>query len=94
MRSVTIVLQKKHLIRDQLTKFESLLESGALFSKSLRKLYKLLTDNEKTRKKTNQFKWEKDLNVGVSRTEWAEADKYILDISVNVAICEAYYNLK
>lgn len=29
MRNVVIVLQKKRLIRSQLTKFENLLESGA-----------------------------------------------------------------
>lgn len=38
-------------------------------------------------------KWEEGLNWNINKAEWERTCKYIMDISVNVAIREAYYEI-
>lgn len=62
VKNAIAALQKKRLIRGQLTKFESLLESGALFSRPLSKVCNVLIDSRKM-SETYWFQWEKDLDM-------------------------------
>lgn len=86
-------LQWNNCLHTLPTKFESLFESGLIFTKTLSKLYELL------RNKTDVDdgyckKWGLDLRYEIPKDVWYSTHKYVLGISVNIAIREAFVKIR
>lgn len=86
-------LQKGNQLRLQLTQFESLLDTGLIFSKSLSKMCKLLQEGDKDEDSCH-VKWDCDIGSPIERKVWCRFHAYVAEISANIAICKAFVKLR
>lgn len=42
----------------------------------------------------SQCSWEHDLQEQIDETDWTRSNKYIMDVSFNIVIQEAYYKIR
>lgn len=87
VRSLITKLIRNKLLRTDLSKFEGLLAPGAIYKKSLSKIYMLLLQLDQPDKKC-RVKWEWEWYVGkeILESDWIKSSKHLLDISANIAI--------
>lgn len=81
------------LFRTEMSKLESLLTSGAIFRKSLLKIYMLLVDCIKGGT-TLWLKWEYDLQNCINKSEWDRTDRYVMEISANIVAHESFCKVR
>lgn len=76
-----------------LSKFESFLNSGTIYSKTLSKIYQVLLD-EGTSDDICRQRWKRNIGVQIQEQIWNYTHKNVLDISANIAIREAFIKLR
>lgn len=93
IKSVVNELLRTNLIRKDLTKLEILLQSGAVFKRTLSKMYAVLWQN-KGLAGISRIRWGKDLQREIPYAEWHYTHVLIRTISINSAIREKFYKLR
>lgn len=91
--SLIVKLQKGNQLRSQLTKFDSLLDTGLIFSKSLSTMYKLLQEGDKEDDFCSE-KWECDIGRPFEKKGWGQSPADVAEISANIAIREAFVKVR
>lgn len=77
----------------ELCTFENWLVTGMIFFKSLSKLYRLLIENF-TSDKIMRERWKKDIHERIGEKDWQLSNRYIMNVSDNIAIRESYFKIR